>query len=193
MLIMERLSKKEKRALRLEAYKAKRKVKRKEKRAQKRAKRLEAEGGRRETKLENVTPEEKVQRAEARKARKAHGRSRAIARMQCAPTVVIDLQFWDKMREGEQKSCMQQLMYSYSANKIAERPVRLAFTSTPPEALSHFPLSSWKETGYLHAYELPLAESVEASSVVYLTADAEEELPPGATRPDEGVRYRRNR
>ena len=46
-----------------------------------------------------------------------------------APTCVIDLDFDELMDEQEVRSLVQQMMYSYGANKRASRPLDLHLTS----------------------------------------------------------------
>ena len=64
----------------------------------------------------------------ARETKKAAAAAAAAAAGP-APTCVIDLDFDELMDEQEVRSLVQQLMYSYGANKRASRPLDLHLTS----------------------------------------------------------------
>ena len=138
-------------------------------------------------KKQTFTEEEIAARASARAERRAIDLINVKKRMENAPRVVIDLDFFDQMTKGEKRSCMQQLMYAYAVNKAAERPLRLCYYGVPDEVSEKFDLKEWRDGnrgGQLHdfdarSYADVLFPTVPRQDIVYLTADAEEELGQG--------------
>ena len=50
---------------------------------------------------------------------------RFLEKVKSAATIVIDMDYDDKMNESEQKSLSQQIMYCYGANKRAKKPFKI--------------------------------------------------------------------
>eukprot|EP00943_MAST-04B_sp_MAST-4B-sp1_P000182 g182.t1 len=48
-----------------------------------------------------------------------------LNKLKNAPTIVIDMDYDDKMTESEQKSLSQQIMYCYGSNKRAKKPFKI--------------------------------------------------------------------
>ncbi|KAF8076710.1 guanine-N(1)--methyltransferase [Lyophyllum atratum] len=108
--------------------------------------------------------------------------------------VVVDLGFDDMMNEKEVVSLCSQLAYTYSANRNAAYPFSLLYTSlsgrtfTRLEGMNDAGYKRWVNTewwpeGTFRRFQscLPTGEGVSSlkdvqQSVVYLTADSEEEL-----------------
>ncbi|KAJ7462156.1 guanine-1-methyltransferase-domain-containing protein [Mycena latifolia] len=105
--------------------------------------------------------------------------------------VVVDLGFDEKMTEKEIQSLCSQLAYTYSANRTAEHPFSLLFTSLNGQALTR--LESMNDAGYKRwincewwseGYErLWTEDPAVKQTVVYLTADSDDELT--ELKPDE--------
>ncbi|KAJ7167664.1 guanine-1-methyltransferase-domain-containing protein [Mycena filopes] len=105
--------------------------------------------------------------------------------------IVIDLGFDHKMTEKEVNSLCSQLAYTYSANRQADHPFSLLFTSLNGQALAR--LEGQNDSGYkrwtnsewwAEGYERLWAEDPAVKeTVVYLTADSDEELT--ELKPDE--------
>ncbi|KAJ6561477.1 guanine-1-methyltransferase-domain-containing protein [Mycena vulgaris] len=105
--------------------------------------------------------------------------------------VVVDLGFDDKMTEKEVLSLCSQLAYTYSANRNAGHQFSLLFTSLNGKSLTR--LESMSDAGYKRwvnsewwseGYERLWAEDPSVKqTVVYLTADSDEELT--ELKPDE--------
>ncbi|KAJ7755929.1 guanine-1-methyltransferase-domain-containing protein [Mycena metata] len=105
--------------------------------------------------------------------------------------VVVDLGFDDKMSEKEVFSLCSQLAYTYSANRHAEYPFSLIFTSINGKSLARLESlndsgfkrwanTEWWAEGYERLWE---ADPAVKQTVVYLTADSDEELT--ELKPDE--------
>ncbi|KAF7352372.1 SAM-dependent MTase TRM10-type domain-containing protein [Mycena venus] len=105
--------------------------------------------------------------------------------------VVVDLGFDEKMTEKEVQSLCSQLGYTYSANRQAGNPFALIFTSLNGksldrlESLGEASYKRWTNTEWwLEGYERLWEEDPAVKqSVVYLTADSDEELT--ELKPDE--------
>ncbi|KAJ7129226.1 guanine-1-methyltransferase-domain-containing protein [Mycena epipterygia] len=105
--------------------------------------------------------------------------------------VVVDLGFDDKMTEKEVYSLCSQLAYTYSANRNAGHQFSLLFTSLNGKSLTR--LQSMSDAGYTRwvntewwseGYERLWADdSAVKPTIVYLTADSEDELT--ELKPDE--------
>lgn len=94
--------------------------------------------------------------------------------------VVIDLDFADIMKDTEQRSLSQQLMYSYSANSKSSKPIHLIFTSLigimddlMRSKISGF--DNWCVTWTPQPYIEHFGEDAK-ESLIYLTADSPHEL-----------------
>ncbi|KAJ7355463.1 guanine-1-methyltransferase-domain-containing protein [Mycena albidolilacea] len=105
--------------------------------------------------------------------------------------VVVDLGFDEKMTEKEVQSLCSQLGYTYSANRHAGHPFALVFSSLNGKSLARLESlgdasykrwtnTEWWEEGYERLWE---ADPSVKQSLVYLTADSDEELT--ELRPDE--------
>ena len=108
------------------------------KKKQKKEVRREAKRAERDTKQaawEAMTEEEQeavrkqVESERAARETKNAATAAAAAAAGPAPTCVIDLDFDELMDEQEVRSLVQQMMYSYGANKRASRPLDLHLTS----------------------------------------------------------------
>ncbi|KAJ7437076.1 guanine-1-methyltransferase-domain-containing protein [Mycena galericulata] len=105
--------------------------------------------------------------------------------------VVVDLGFDEKMTEKEVQSLCSQLAYTYSANRNAGQHFSLIFTSLNGQTLAR--LESMSDAGYkrwinaewwTEGYERLWADDPAVKpTVVYLTADSEDELT--ELKPDE--------
>ncbi|KAJ6610410.1 guanine-1-methyltransferase-domain-containing protein [Mycena sp. CBHHK59/15] len=105
--------------------------------------------------------------------------------------VVVDLDFDNKMTEKEVQSLCSQLAYTYSANRNAGHQFKLLYTSLNGKALAR--LESQNDAGYTRwintewwsdGYERLWADDPAVKqTVVYLTADSDEELT--ELKPDE--------
>ncbi|KAJ7682276.1 guanine-1-methyltransferase-domain-containing protein [Mycena polygramma] len=98
--------------------------------------------------------------------------------------VVLDLGFDEKMTEKEVQSLCSQLAYTYSANRQAQHPFKLLFTSLDGKSLQRLESmgdasykrwahTEWWAEGYERLWETDPAVK---DSIVYLTADADDEL-----------------
>ncbi|KAJ7228199.1 guanine-1-methyltransferase-domain-containing protein [Mycena pura] len=105
--------------------------------------------------------------------------------------VVVDLGFDEKMTEKEVQSLCSQLGYTYSANRSAENPFKLVFSSLNGKCLARLESqcdaayrrwqhSEWWSEGYERLWG---ADPTVKQSIVYLTADSDEELT--ELKPDE--------
>jgi len=105
--------------------------------------------------------------------------------------VVVDLGFDEKMTEKEVQSLCSQLGYTYSANRQAGNPFTLVFTSLNGKSLERleslgdasykrWTTTEWWAEGYERLWETDPAVK---QSLVYLTADSDEELT--ELKPDE--------
>ncbi|KAJ6458636.1 guanine-1-methyltransferase-domain-containing protein [Mycena vitilis] len=105
--------------------------------------------------------------------------------------VVVDLGFDEKMTEKEVQSLCSQLAYTYSANRQAQHPFKLLFTSLDGKTLQRLESTGdasykrwahteWWAEGYERLWE---ADPAVKDSIVYLTADADDELT--ELKPDE--------
>ncbi|KAJ7246576.1 guanine-1-methyltransferase-domain-containing protein [Mycena haematopus] len=105
--------------------------------------------------------------------------------------VVVDLGFDAKMTEKEVQSLCSQLGYTYSANRQAGYPFALYFTSLDGKSLARLDSlgdasykrwtnAEWWTEGYDRLWE---ADPAVKQSIVYLTADSDEELT--ELKPDE--------
>ncbi|KAK7049742.1 tRNA (guanine(9)-N(1))-methyltransferase [Paramarasmius palmivorus] len=108
--------------------------------------------------------------------------------------VIVDLGFDEKMTEKEVSSLTSQLAYTYSANRNVSFPFSLIYTSlngrtlTRLEAMNDAAYKRWSHTewwqeGYEKIWSTKADEGVQENvnesvkaSVVYLTADSDEEL-----------------
>eukprot|EP00892_Ulva_mutabilis_P006710 jgi/Ulvmu1/4410/UM002_0135.1 len=96
-----------------------------------------------------------------------------------APKLVLDLDFWNLMAEGSQRSLVSQLAFSAGCNKKSENPCSLHFTSFTGEVAEatarQFPGHiNWAVQ--LHSEHWSRALSRHKEALVYLTADAEDEI-----------------
>lgn len=111
----------------------------------------------------------------ARETKKAAAAAAAAAAGP-APTCVIDLDFDELMDEQEVRSLVQQLMYSYGANKRASRPLDLHLTSLCgriEEQLHHIDgTERWAVTKHAGSY----LEHFPPERLVYLSSDSSELL-----------------
>ncbi|KAG5639690.1 hypothetical protein H0H81_005873 [Sphagnurus paluster] len=132
-------------------------------------------------------------------------RSKKRARLQFGGTVVVDLGFDDKMNDKEIISLSSQLAYTYSANRNASYPFSLVYTSLNGRTMERLESmndagykrwsnTQWWQEGYERLWQgqpAPADTNAEETagalgppptqtdiqkSVVYLTADSEDEL-----------------
>ena len=160
-----------------EAFAAK---KRQKKEAKKEAKRAEqaskqaAWDAMTEEEREAVRKQAEIDRA-AREAAKAEAAAAAAAAGP-TPVCVIDLDFDDLMDEQEVRSLVQQLMYSYGANKRAARPLRFHLTSLCgriERQLRHIDgVERWQVTRSRESY----LDAFPREQLVYLSSDSSELL-----------------
>ena len=99
-----------------------------------------------------------------------------LNKLQNAPTIVIDMDYDDKMTESEQKSLSQQIMYCYGANKRAKKPFNMFLsklngkTEECLKKISGFP-TNWLGCNVDHeckGYE----ELFDKKKLIYLSADS---------------------
>lgn len=101
--------------------------------AKKEARRAEAEA--KQAEWDALTEDEQQARREAAARERAEreaaqaASAAAIAALGPTPMCLIDLDFDDKMDEQEVRSLVQQIMYSYGANRRAARPLRFHLSS----------------------------------------------------------------
>eukprot|EP00198_Chlamydomonas_reinhardtii_P005956 XP_001695292.1 predicted protein [Chlamydomonas reinhardtii] len=177
-----------KKKARLERMLAKRQENRQREKAAKAAKKAEAKE-RKAAELATMTDEQKKAMREEKQAKlNAHKeaekalKERLKASLESGPKVVIDLDWEDKMTENDIRHLVQQLSFSYSANKQVEKPVHMMLTSfkgavanTANKMISG--LENWSVTRTPQHYSELLGGSEEArGQLVYLTADSSTEL-----------------
>lgn len=111
-----------------------------------------------------------------RTARKAAEVEAFKSRCNEGTTVVLDLEWEDMMNRAEIKSLVQQLLYSYGANRKAEKPVRLSLSGVRQGSETRAGLV--KQAGYdgwaITVNEGNYIDLYERDRLVYLTADADE-------------------
>ncbi|KAJ7896975.1 guanine-1-methyltransferase-domain-containing protein, partial [Mycena leptocephala] len=96
--------------------------------------------------------------------------------------VVVDLGFDEKLTDKEINSLCNQLAETYGANRKAGKPFSLLFTSLTGKTLARLsqvhPYKQWKNTEWwAEDYERLWRDNPAAKhSLVYLTADSDEEL-----------------
>ncbi|GJP45577.1 hypothetical protein CLOM_g4954 [Closterium sp. NIES-68] len=121
------------------------------------------------------------EKAEARRAVEAERRRAWAEKAEKGPGLIIDLEFEELMGERELSSLQQQVMFSYALNQRAPAPCRLTLSGLPPtspflqrlQRIAGF--ESWQGVtveprAYIEAWRGREGE------LVYLTADAEEEV-----------------
>lgn len=76
--------------------------------------------------------EEHKQEVKSRKRARDQEKQQKIKKLKeapdTAPKIVVDLDFWDKMREGEQRSLVSQLGFCIGANRKSDEPCSLHYT-----------------------------------------------------------------
>ena len=173
-----------------EQWKERKRQKREAKKAQSAA---NAERARAAT--EALSAEEREERRQRAWARREAEVAKAAAWAEDIVTTpfrcVIDLGFEDKMTPRELKSLTQQVMYSYGANRRALTPWKLHLTGLVPGSQTAAQLDkisgfrSWAGvTAHAEDY-LELGEALPREKLLYLTADATEEI----DRLEEGTVY----
>ena len=100
-------------------------------------------------------------------------RKRWLGALESSPTVIFDMDFEEQCTDSEKKSCVQQLMYCYGANRKADRPLQLAFNSvrggTKAGLEKIMGFANWLGvTSDARSY----LEAFDKSQIVYLSADA---------------------
>lgn len=105
-----------------------------------------------------LTEEEKNERRLAQKRRKRERDDEKEQRMKKlkkaadnAPKIIIDLDFWDKMKEGEQVSLVSQLGFCVGANRKADAPCSLHYTRFDPLPSEYAQYKSFARTFRLRA------------------------------------------
>ncbi|CAI5461734.1 unnamed protein product [Closterium sp. Yama58-4] len=136
----------------------------------------------------SMTPEERAEaavrqreKAEARRVAEAERRKAWAEKAEKGPGLIIDLEFEELMGERELSSLQQQVMFSYALNHRAPSPCRLTLSGLPPA--SPFLLRLQRIAGFdsWHGVTVEPRSYIEAwagreGELVYLTADAEEEV-----------------
>jgi tRNA (guanine9-N1)-methyltransferase len=118
-----------------------------------------------------------VPRSSATKSQKSIEKdNKFLNKLKNAPTIVIDMDYDDKMTESEQKSLSQQIMYCYGSNKRAKKPFKIFLsklngnTEKCLNKISGFP-NNWLGCDVDHeckGYE----ELFDHEKLVYLSADS---------------------
>ncbi|KAG2430279.1 hypothetical protein HXX76_010374 [Chlamydomonas incerta] len=167
---------------------AKRQEQRQREKAAKATKRAEAKE-RKAAEFATMTDEQKKTMREEKQAKlNAHKeaekalKERLKASLESGPKVVIDLDWEDKMTENDIRHLVQQLSFSYSANKQVEKPVHMMLTSfkgavadTANKMISG--MENWSITRTPQHYSELLGGTEESrGQLVYLTADSNTEL-----------------
>eukprot|EP00667_Euglena_gracilis_P015490 EG_transcript_16103 len=138
---------------------------------------------RRAAEWEQLTEEEQAARrqrsAEARALRqqqREESLTKWLGAYKCAPRVVVDMDFDEKMFDHEIKSMCQQIMYCWSVIKRAEQPIQLSVCGLQPGTRLHKNLTSkpgiseWQ----MPISDVPFYELLEdRSNIVYFTADSD--------------------
>jgi len=121
------------------------------------------------------------QKREMREARKAVEIADFMARSEKGTTVVLDLEWEDKLSDREVKALVQQVLYCYGSNRSALRPVRLVLSGVKPgshtlerlQKLAGFP-KSWQGVTILEQRYIDHFDSDrDRHRLVYLTADTD--------------------
>ncbi|KXZ44831.1 hypothetical protein GPECTOR_61g784 [Gonium pectorale] len=120
-------------------------------------------------------------RLEAHKEEERQLKERLKKSLEDGPRIVIDLDWESRMMDNDVRHLVQQLSFSYAANKSVSRPCHMLLTSfkggiaaTANRMISG--MDKWYVTRTEAHYSELFASPEERSSLVYLTADAEEEL-----------------
>ena len=92
------------------------------------------------------------------------------------PIVLIDCEWSDKMTEKELLSLTQQIMYSYAANRKADRPVRICVYGASVEHAEMITKLPGFDQWHLTVSTVTLGELGLGSRPIYLTADSEDLL-----------------
>ncbi|PNH06261.1 tRNA (guanine(9)-N1)-methyltransferase [Tetrabaena socialis] len=101
--------------------------------------------------------------------------------LESGPRIVIDLDFEEQMTESDIRHLVQQLGFSYSANKQVERPAHLYFTSFKGGVATAANrmisgMENWFVTRTEQSYTEVFGSPEDRQNLVYLTADSNEEL-----------------
>jgi len=121
------------------------------------------------------------QKREMREARKAVEIADFMARSEKGTTVVLDLEWEDKLSDREVKALVQQVLFCYGSNRSALRPVRLVLSGVKPgshtlerlQKLAGFP-KSWQGVTILEQRYIEHFDSDrDRHRLVYLTADTD--------------------
>ncbi|PNH03558.1 Armadillo repeat-containing protein 8 [Tetrabaena socialis] len=104
--------------------------------------------------------------------------------LESGPRIVIDLDFEEQMTESDIRHLVQQLGFSYSANKQVERPAHLYFTSFKGGVATAANrmisgMENWFVTRTEQSYTEVFGSPEDRQNLVYLTADSNEELEAG--------------
>ncbi|GLC46359.1 hypothetical protein PLESTB_001766900 [Pleodorina starrii] len=176
-----------KKKARLERMLAKRAEGRQREKAAKAQRRAEATE-RKAAELASMTEEqkealrkEKQAKLEAQREADRQLKERLKQSLESGPRVVIDLDWEGRMTENDMRHLVQQINFSYAANKQAARPTHMLLTSFKGglAALANKMISGmdkWCVTRTEQHYAEMFCSPEDKSSLVYLTADAEEEL-----------------
>lgn len=135
--------------------------------------------------LDSLPPEEReeawAKRIDGRKERRIEGETRRARMLEAmgesgGQDVVIDLEWSHLMTSKELKSLTKQVMFCYSANSRAEKPMRLHLTGCTGEVHEQLQLISGYQKWLLHKHSEPYFDAFAArrQDLVYLTADASE-------------------
>lgn len=92
--------------------------------------------------------------------------------------LIVDMDFQGMMKDSERKSLCSQIAFLYARNKQAAAPFRIELCGlhdAERHQLEKSGLDSWKQWGLTHSKQ-PFDLKRNASTMIYLTADAEEEL-----------------
>ncbi|GFR42376.1 hypothetical protein Agub_g3032, partial [Astrephomene gubernaculifera] len=153
-----------------------------------RAERRAAASERKAAELAELSEEQRAALREESKAKlQAHRdqerqlKERLKQALDSGPRIVIDLDWEARMTPGDMRHLAQQLAFSYAANKAAERPAHLMLTSfkggvaeVANKMISG--MDKWFVTRSEAHYSSLFADPAQRSRLVYLTADAAEEL-----------------
>ncbi|GIL92228.1 hypothetical protein Vretimale_18460 [Volvox reticuliferus] len=124
---------------------------------------------------------QKQERLETFRDQERQLKQRLKQSLEGGPRVIIDLDFEKYMTENDIRHLVKQLGFSYAANKQVERPVHMMLTSFKDgvAALANKMISgldNWYITRTEKRYDELFPSPEDKARLVYLTADAEQEL-----------------
>ncbi|TKR82191.1 hypothetical protein L596_015953 [Steinernema carpocapsae] len=97
----------------------------------------------------------------------------AMASSNCKQTIAIDMGFSDYMNAKDIAGTVNQLAYSYSANRHTENPAQFSIVNFTGTCREHFDKSETTKNWDVNITEKGLKEALPDHKIVYLTADSD--------------------